>query len=102
MHRLMLRWFQKYLHADTTSLIAHLLAHIGHREREQTIRMFWQRELGTPPSAFRKTWWVRAPWKREYEDDTTYQGVLTVRIRRSKDRLRMINTWIDCVRQELH
>jgi transposase len=99
MLRVFLQWARKYLHVTADELVVRLHLHIGHMHRERQIVNFWHKTLGVPAGAFRRTIWIHAPWKREYENDVQYHGVLTVRVRKSKDRLRTIRTWLGCLKR---
>lgn len=96
-HQLMMRWFERFLFVGRGDYRVHMLVHIGHAQRETLIRDFWCRELEISLDTFQRTSWIRAPWKKAYENDSTYHGVVSLRIRRSKDRLRIVRAWIACL-----
>src|SRR3989344_6849732 len=90
-----IRWLKVCFGYKESDLIFRVTANISHEHRIRDIEKYWSNKLMVPLGQFRKPFFQNVKWKKTYENQNEYFGVLRVKIRRSKDFLREIYGFID-------
>lgn len=99
MARFYLEWLEKCLGVKKEDLILKVTANESHRYRIGEIENYWMRELGVSDSCFRKPFYQKTKWKRDYKDRGIYYGVIRIRVRRSLNLLRKMRGWMEGIIQ---
>jgi hypothetical protein len=73
----------------------------GFRKRTEIIENFWSSLTGIPRTQFQKPFYQRVKWKKKYDNEENYHGVLRVRVRKSTDFLRKIKGCIEGLKLNL-
>lgn len=94
MAKFYLRWLKKCLGIDKKELILKVTANSSHRYRIDEIEHFWMKELKVSEDIFRKPFYQKTKWKRDYKDRGKYYGVIRIRVRKSLDMLRKMRGWL--------
>lgn len=70
----------------------------SYRNSVGEIEQFWQKILKVDKSQFQKPFFQQVKWKKIYDNQNEYHGVLRVRVSKSTDLLRKIHGWIGGLR----
>lgn len=95
MAKFYLGWLKKCLGINREQLILKVTANESHRYRIDEIERFWLKELKVSKDNFRKPFYQKTKWKRDYKDRGKYYGVIRIRVRRSLDILRRMRGWLE-------
>lgn len=97
MAKFYLKWLEKCLEIGKEQLILKVTANESHQYRIDEIESFWSKELGVSKTNFRKPFYQKTKWKRDYRGRDKYYGVIRIRVRRSLDVLRKMRGWLEGV-----
>jgi len=95
MAKFYLKWLEKCLGILKEELILKVTVNQSHKYRIDEIECFWSKELGVPKADFRKPFYQKTKWKKNYENKSEYYGVVRIRVRRSLDVLRKMRGWLE-------
>jgi len=99
MARFYLEWLKRCLDIKKEDLILKVTANESHRYRIDEIENYWMRELDVSKTCFRKPFYQKTKWAREYKNRGIYYGVIRIRVRRSLNLLRKMRGWIEGIAQ---
>lgn len=88
-------WLNECFSLDKKDLIIRVTANSAYKNRSQDLEKYWSKELGIPLRQFSKPFFQESIWKKKYENENDYHGVLRIKVRRSIDLLRRIYGFID-------
>lgn len=80
---LIIHWLKISMNVDKSFLCPQLYINNQHKDREDTVILFWSKKLKLPRSQFRKTIFITTPHKKIYANHDTYMGVLHLTISKS-------------------
>jgi len=95
MAKFYLKWLEKCLGIGKDQLILKVTANESHQYRIDRIESFWSKELKVSKSNFRKPFYQKTKWKKNYKNKNEYYGVIRIRVRRSLDMLRKMRGWLE-------
>src|SRR5258708_1874906 len=98
MIKLFLRWLNECFGYNISNLSPRLTINISHKERTKEIEEYWSKETGIPIESFQKPFYQNVKWKKVYENQNEYYGVLRIKVRKSIDFLRKIHGFIEGLR----
>lgn len=90
-----LRWIVECCGISMDALTARVTINGSQKHRLTEIQQYWQSITNIPSKNFQKPYLFLTPLKKVYESDTTYFGVLRIKVRKSTDLLRLIHGWIE-------
>lgn len=69
----------------------------SHKQRIDVVLKFWSSLLDLPPSQFNKTYYVKTPHKKIYENHDRYFGVLRLRVNSGSELQRRMLGYVEAV-----
>lgn len=90
-----IKWLKVCFGYRNEDLTFRVTANISHKHRIDDIQNYWSKLLGISIDQFRKTFFQNVKWKKTYENENEYFGVLRVKVRKSQDFLREIYGFIE-------
>jgi len=94
MVRFFISWAKKYLAGSKERLQLRLTLNEQYKDREQTIKNFWIKELNLHHGQFQKTMLITSAKPKRYYSNKTYRGTLRIVLSKSTDDLRLVRGWI--------
>ena len=94
MIKVFIKWLKECFGYTDDDLILRVTINESHEYRIEDITKYWSETLNIPLEQFRKPFYQRVKWQKEYENPEEYYGVLRVRVKRSTDFLRKIKGMI--------
>ena len=76
------------------SLIIRVTANISYKEKITELEQFWSIFLKIHLSQFSKPFFQQVKWKKQYENEREYHGVVRIKVRRSVNLLRRMYGYI--------
>lgn len=98
MIKFFIKWLKMCFGYSNTDLSFRVTANISHKNRIEEIQNYWSKELNIPLSQFQKPYFQNVKWKKTYDNQNEYFGVLRVKVRKSRDFLRKIYGFIEGLR----
>ena len=95
MINLYLRWLYESCGVKKEDLIMRVTLNISHKKRINEVQNYWSESTNIPLQNFRKPFFQKFKWKKEYQNQNEYFGVLRIKVRRSTDFLRKVLGWIE-------
>jgi hypothetical protein len=94
-----LMWLNRCFGYQVSDLSFRVALNISHKVRHDEVLNYWSKTLNIPLSQFQKTYFQRTKWKKVYENQNEYFGVLRIKVRKSTDFLRKIKGFIQGLRE---
>ena len=94
-----LRWMTESCRVSSENFSARVTINESQEHRLKEIVQFWQQITKIPEQNFQKPYLFKTPLKKIYENETSYYGVLRIKVRKSTDLLRLIHGWIEGVKK---
>lgn len=98
MVKFFIKWLTEVCKIDISRIKIRVGINISYVNKIDEVQAFWSDFLDVPLSQFQKPYFQQVKWKKVYEDQSKYYGVLRIRISKSSDLLRTMFGWIDGVR----
>jgi transcriptional regulator with XRE-family HTH domain len=95
-----IRWLKGCFSYKLEDLSVRVTVNASHEYRVREIEKHWSKETGIPLESFQKPFYQRFKWKKVYENQNEYYGVLRVKVRKSTDFLRKVNGYIQGLRNQ--
>jgi hypothetical protein len=95
---LFIKWVTESCSYSINDLSFRVTANISHKHRIDDIQKYWSETLNIPLGQFQKPFFQNVVWKKIYENEDKYYGVLRIKVRKSTDFLRKIHGWIEGLR----
>ncbi len=95
MINLYIKWLEICCNVKINDLLPRVTLNISHRHRVNKIQEYWSKVTGISMSLFKKPFYQKSEWKKEYTNQNEYYGVLRIKVRKSLDMLRKIHGWIE-------
>lgn len=100
MIKFFLRWLKVCFGYTEKDISVKVTANISHEYRIQEIERYWSDLTKIPINEFKKPFFQKVIWKKDYDDPTRYFGVLRIRVRKSTSFLRKIHGFIEGFRTQ--
>ncbi len=100
MAKFFIMWLYKCFNVTSNDLLVRVTVNAAYKDRIQAIEQFWSKELGIDQHLFSKSFYQNAAWKKIYENENEYHGVVRIRVRKSMDFLRKIKGYLSGLAQQ--
>jgi len=90
-------WLKNCFNITYKDLIIRVTANEAYKNRIRNLELYWSAELHIPLHQFSKPFFQRSIWKKQYDNDKEYHGVLRIKVRKSANLLRKIYGYIEGV-----
>lgn len=100
MINLYIRWLRECFGYQLDNLSVRVTVNISHEHRVGEIEKYWSKATGIPLVSFQKPFYQQFKWKKVYENQNEYYGVLRVKVCKSTDFLRKVNGYIQGLRNQ--
>ena len=100
MAKFFIMWLYKCFNVTTNELLIRVTVNATYKNRIQAIEQFWSKELGIDQHLFSKSFYQNAAWKKIYENEDEYHGVVRIRVRKSMDFLRKVKGYLSGLAQQ--
>lgn len=94
MINLFIKWLKVCCNIGIDRLQPRITINVSHKDRVNNIREYWSEKTNIPVSQFRKEFYQKFKWNKEYKNRDEYFGVLRIKVSRSLDLLRKMDGWI--------
>ncbi|MCR4264173.1 MAG: helix-turn-helix domain-containing protein [Candidatus Roizmanbacteria bacterium] len=95
MIQLFMRWIIECCGFNKSDLSPRVTINISHMHRIEKIQNYWSEITQIPVSQFQKPYFQQVQWKKQFENEDEYFGVLRMKVRKSIDSLRLIKGWVE-------
>lgn len=94
-------WLKELFHISNNDLLVRVTLNSVHSGRVKEIEKYWSFNLNIPLSQFAKPFFQKSTLKKVYENKSDYHGVIRIKLRKSKDKLRLIYGFIKGIETNL-
>jgi transcriptional regulator with XRE-family HTH domain len=101
MINLFIGWLKECFGYTLDNISARVTVNISHKHRIKEIENYWSEVTGIPVEKFQKPFYQKFVWKKVYENQNEYHGVLRIKVRKSTDFLRKITGYIQGLRNRV-
>jgi len=101
MIKFFIKWLRESLKIEVGDISLSVGLNISHKDRIGKIESYWSKQTGIPKSQFKKPFYQKTKWKKKFEKQDDYHGVLRVRVAKSLDLLRKIYGNIEGLKQNV-
>lgn len=101
MLKFFINWLNRCFYLKKSDLRVRLGVNEQYRDKVEEIESYWIQELDLKKEQFQKPFIQKVKWKKVYENQSDYHGVLRIRVRKSINLLRKINGMIDGLKKEV-
>lgn len=91
-------WIQRCLKTPKASLALRVTVNISHQHRIHHIERYWSDALSIPKTQFTRPFFQRTKWKKRFDNERTYAGVIRIHVSKSLDVLRKMRGWIEGIK----
>jgi len=88
-------WLRRCFNVTPDRLILRVTVNEKKKYLAENIANWWSSQLGIDTSQFSKPYFQKSQWKKEYENENEYHGVIRIKVRRSINILRKIMGYIE-------
>ena len=88
-----LKWL-KQLGIDINNITARVSLNASFKDQELSICKYWSRLTHIPLNQFTKTFYQQTAWKKQYQNNGNYHGVLRIHVKESLEQLLIMKGWI--------
>lgn len=88
-------WLKRCFNVTSDRLILRVTINEMKKHLAEGIINWWSSQLGIDTSQFSKPYFQKSQWKKEYESENEYHGVIRIKVRRSINILRKIMGYIE-------
>lgn len=97
MAKFFIYWLEKCFFVNRNELVLRVTLNQAYESKKDNIELYWSKELNIPLINFRRATLQKSIWKKKYDNEEYYKGVIRIRVRKSMDFLRKIQGYIDGV-----
>lgn len=95
MLKVFVKWLRVCFGYNVEDLIFRVTLNESHKYRVEEVQRYWSGQLNVSIENFRKPYFQKVKWKKEYDNPEEYFGVLRIKVRKSTDFLREIRGFIE-------
>lgn len=88
-------WLEKCFNITRQELIVRITANYKYKPFIDAIEDYWSECLCIPKNSFSKPFYQRTRWKKIFEHESNYHGVIRIKVKRSVNLLRKIYGYIE-------
>jgi len=101
MIRVFIKWLRESLKIEARDISLSVGLNISYKNKTREIESYWSKQTGISKSQFKKPFYQKTKWKKIFEKQDDYHGVLRVRVAKSLDLLRKIYGNIEGLKQNV-
>lgn len=102
MAKFFIMWLSRCFSINKEDLLIRITVNESYKDRIDFIEQFWSSELGLDKNIFSKPFFQNVSWKKKYENESEYHGVVRIRVKKSMDFLRKIKGYLLGMAQQAH
>lgn len=95
MVRFYIKWLKEILGIKNEEITLRLTLNESYKHKSDEVVDYWAKITKLPKEQFTKTFYQKTQWKKQYDNNNNYHGVLRIHVKKSLNSLLLMKGWIE-------